>query len=82
MRSGAVTSLDGGVAKGYVDVPKVERAVTVHSRQLPLGQVDQGSLSRLVSSLRHLFRRLIVLLVKLFPPSTLWRSFRFFRPRL
>ncbi len=70
--SSVLTTLDGGVARGYVGIPQVERAVAVHL--CPRNAATWRNRPRLPSKACKLRARQP-------PPCTPWLSCRFTKPR-
>ncbi len=81
--SSSLTTLDGGAAKGYVELPPVERSVAMQllQRPLPLGGVIRVSPPEHVSSHPLWRTRLTQLVEKPLPPCMPWRSCRSTRPK-
>ncbi len=81
--SSVLTTLDGGVARGYAGIPQVERAVAVHlcPRKPPLGWTVRVSRPRPVSWQPLSRPKLTVLRARQPPPCTPWLSCRFTKPR-
>ncbi len=81
--SSILTALDGGVAKGYVEIPPVERAIAVQlcPRALPPGRVIRASRPGLVGSRPFQRPRLTELLDRPPLPCTPWPSCKPTRPR-
>ncbi len=70
--SSVLTTLDGGVARGYAGIPQVERAVAVHLCPRNAATWRNRPLSR---------PKLTVLRARQPPPCTPWLSCRFTKPR-
>ncbi len=79
--SSVLTTLDGGVARGYAGIPQVERAVAVHLETPPLGGTVRVSRPRPVSWQPLSRPKLTVLRARQPPPCTPWLSCRFTKPR-
>ncbi len=81
--SSVLTALDGGVAKGYVEIPPVERAIAVQlcPRAPPPGRVIHASHPGLVGSRPFQMQRLTQLLDRPPLPCTPWPSCKPTRPR-
>ncbi len=81
--SSVLTALDGGVAKGYVEIPPVERAIAVQlcPRAPPPGRVIHASCPGLVGSRPFQRPRLTQLLDRPPLPCTPWPSCKPTRPR-
>ncbi len=79
--SSSLTTLDGGVAKGYTHIPPVERAVAMQLCPNSTWRGSRLSLPGPVSTRRTLPARLTRPVGKPLPPYTLWRCCRSIRPR-
>ncbi len=81
--SSVLTTLDGGVARGYAGIPQVERAVAVHL--CPRNAATWRNRPRLPSKACKLTAssrpKLTVLRARQPPPCTPWLSCRFTKPR-
>ncbi len=80
--SSILTTLDGGVARGYTGIPQVERAVAVHlcPETPPLGGTVRVSRPRPVNWQPLSRPKLTVLRARQPPPCTPWLSCRFTKP--
>ncbi len=77
--SSVLTTLDGGAAQGYVEVPPVERAIAM--QLCPQGAAAWRGNPRLPSRACKFSSALTVLLDRPLPPCTPWPSCRSTRPR-